>query len=95
MGDPVPQMDQGGQQPADAYQPVPGTGSDRPPARPIGQTCVLARLSARAQFGDQLRQHLSGQSGHPAIGNRSGTTQTPRRTRPCSAPHSETSEPSR
>ena len=80
MGDPVAQMDQGGQQPVDEHQPVPGAGSDRPPARPIGQPCVLACLPARSQFGDQFGQDLSGQSGHPAIGNSGSTSQSPRPT---------------
>ena len=61
MGDPVAQMDQGGQQPVDEHQPVPGAGSDRPPARPISQSRVLPRLPARSQLGDQLSQHFPGQ----------------------------------
>jgi hypothetical protein len=46
VGDPVAQVDQRGQQPVDEHQAVPGTGADRPPARPIGQPRVLARLPA-------------------------------------------------
>jgi hypothetical protein len=64
----VVQVHQGGQQPVDEHQPIPGSRPDRPPARPIGQSCVLARLLARPQLGDQLGQNLSGQSGHPATG---------------------------
>jgi hypothetical protein len=78
MGDPVAQVHQGGQQPVDEHQPVPGTGSDRPPARPIGQACLLTRLPARSQLGDQLGQDLPGQSGHPAIGDSSSMGQAPR-----------------
>ena len=65
-------MHEGGQQPIDEDQPVPGTGSDRPPARPIGQPGVLACLPARPELGDQFRQDLSGQSGHSAIGDSDG-----------------------
>ncbi len=79
MGDSVAQVHQGGQQPVEEHQPVPGASSDRPPARPIGQPRVLARLPARPQLGDQLRQNLRGQSGHPAIGDRGGTGKSARR----------------
>jgi hypothetical protein len=58
MSDPMAQVHQGGQQPVDDHHPIPGTGSDRPPARPIGQPCVLARLPARAQLGDELSQQF-------------------------------------
>jgi hypothetical protein len=37
MGDPVAQVHKGGQFPVDEHQPVPGTGPDRPPARPIAR----------------------------------------------------------
>ena len=77
MGDPVAQVHQGGQQPVNKHQPVPGTGPDRPPTQPTGQPCVLARLPARPQLGDQLRQDLRGQPGHSAIGNSGGTGQAP------------------
>jgi hypothetical protein len=70
-------MDKGGQQPVEEHQPVPGTGSDRPPPRPIGQPRILARLPARSHLGDQLGQDLPGQSGHPAIGDSGDTGQTP------------------
>jgi hypothetical protein len=60
VGDAVAQVHQGGQQPVDEHQPVLCTGADRPPARPIGQSRVLARLPARPQLGDQLRQDLPG-----------------------------------
>ncbi len=59
MGDLVALVHQGGQQPVDEHQPVPPAGSDRPPARPIGKACVLARVPARSQLGDQLAQDLS------------------------------------
>ncbi len=75
MGDPVAQVHQGGQQPVEEHQPVPGTGSDRPPTRPIGQPRVLTRLPARPELGDQLSQHFPGQPGHPAIDDSGGTSQ--------------------
>jgi len=78
MGDPVAQVHQGGQSPVDAHQPVPGVRPDRPLARPIGQPCLLGRLPARPQLGDQLRQHLPGQSRHRAIADSGGTGQSPR-----------------
>jgi hypothetical protein len=79
MGHSVAQVHQGGQQPVDEHQPVPGTRPDRPPPpRPIGQPRVPARLSARSQLGDQLSQNLPGQPGHPAIGDSGGTGQRPR-----------------
>ncbi len=56
MGDPVAQVHQGGQQPVQEHQPVPSTGPDRPLPRPVGQPCVLARLPARSQLGDQLSE---------------------------------------
>jgi hypothetical protein len=59
MGDPVAQVHQGGQQPVDEHQPVPGAGPDRPLPRPIGQPRVLARLPARPQFDDQLSEALN------------------------------------
>jgi hypothetical protein len=63
----------------------------RPPGeRPIGQACVLTRLPARAQFGDQLGQHFPGQSGHPAIGDSGGTGQAPRHTTPRPVLHTST-----
>ena len=65
MGDPVAQVHEGGQQPVEEHQPVPGSGSDRSLARPIGQPCVLTRLPTRPQLGDQVGQDLRGQSGHP------------------------------
>jgi hypothetical protein len=71
------QMHQGGQQPVDEHQPVPGTGSDRPLPRPICQPCVLARLPARPELGDQLSEDLRGQPRHSVIGNRGGTGQRP------------------
>jgi hypothetical protein len=80
MGAPVAQVDQGGRQPVEEHQPVPGAGADRPPARPIGQACVLARLPARSQLDGQLGEDLPGQPGHPAIGDRGGTGQAPRHT---------------
>ncbi len=80
MGDPVPQLHQGGQQPFNEHQPVPGASADRPPARPIGQPCVLAGLPAWSQLGDQLSEHFSGQPGHMAIGDSGGTGQAPRHT---------------
>ena len=75
MGDCVAQVHEGGQQPVEEHQPVPGTG--RPSARPIGQPRVLARLPARPELGDQLSQDLRGQSGHPAIGDSGGSGQGP------------------
>jgi hypothetical protein len=84
MGAPVAQADQGGRQPVEEHQPVPGTGPDRPPPRPIGQACVLARLPARAkldgQLDGQLGEDFPGQPGHPAIGDRGGSRQAPRHT---------------
>jgi hypothetical protein len=80
VGDPVAQVHQGGQQPVDEHQPVPGTGPDRPLPRPIGQPCLLARLPARPELGDQLSQHFPGQSGHPTIGDGGGSGQGPRHT---------------
>jgi hypothetical protein len=74
----VAQVHEGGQQPVDEHQPVPGTRPDRPPPRPIGQPRVPARLPARPQLGDQLSQNLPGQPGHPAIGDSGGTGQRPR-----------------
>jgi hypothetical protein len=59
---------------------VPCTGAGRPPARPIGQPCLLAGLPAWSQLGDQLGQDLPGQSDHPAIGSSIGTRQRPRHT---------------
>ena len=56
---------------------MPGTGSDRPLARPIGQPRVPVRLPARPELGDQLSQHFPGQPGHPAIGDSGGTGQRP------------------
>jgi hypothetical protein len=67
--DSVAQVHEGGQQPVDEHQPVPGASPHRPPARSIGQACVLACLPARAQLGDQLSQDLPGQPGQPAIGD--------------------------
>ena len=77
MGDSVAQVHQGGQQPVDEHQRVPGAGTDGPLARPIGQTCVPARLPGRPELGDQLSEGLRGQSGHSAIGNSGGTGQRP------------------
>ena len=77
MGDPVAQMDQSGQQPVEEHQPVPSTGTDRPPLGPIGQPRVPARLPTRPQFDDLLNEDLRGQSGHSAIGDRGGTGQRP------------------
>ena len=77
MGDAVAQVHQGGQQPVEKHQPVPGTGSDRPLPRPIGQPCLLTRLPAQSHLGDQLGQDLPGQSGHPAIGDNGGTGEAP------------------
>jgi hypothetical protein len=76
MDDSVAQVHQGGQQPVDEHQLVPGTGADRPLPRSIGQACVLARLPAR-QFDEQLSEGLRGQCGHSAIGNSGGTGQRP------------------
>jgi hypothetical protein len=78
MGDPVAQLHQRGQQPVEEHQAVPGTGSDRPPPRPIGQPRILARLPTRSQLGDQLGQHLSRQPGHSAIGDSGGTGKSAR-----------------
>ncbi len=93
MGDTVAQVHQSHRQPIEEHQPVPGTGSDRPPARPIGQPRIPARLPARPQLRDQLRQDLRRQSGHPAIGDSGGTGEE------CSTHHdlapSVTSNPSR
>jgi len=75
--DPVAQVHEGGQQPVNEHQPVPGTGPDRPLPRPNGQPCVLARLPARPHFDDQLSEDLRGQPGHSAIGNSGGTGQRP------------------
>jgi hypothetical protein len=77
VGDPVAQVHQGGQQPVDEHQPMPGTGPDRPLPRPIGQACLPARLPARPQLDDQLREDLRGQPRHSAIGNSGGTGQRP------------------
>jgi hypothetical protein len=77
MGDAGAQVHEGGRQPVGEHQPVQGAGSNCPPARPVGQACVPARLPARSQFGDQLSQNLRGQPGHSAIGDRSGTSQRP------------------
>ena len=92
MCDPVAQVHQGGQQSVDEHQPVPSTGSDRPPARPIGQPRVLMRLPARPELGDQLRQHFPGQSGHSAIGDSGGSRQRPGHTTTLPPP-SRTSRP--
>ncbi len=40
--------------PVEEHQAVPGTGPDRPLPRPIGQSCVLTRLPAGPQLGDQF-----------------------------------------
>jgi hypothetical protein len=76
MGNSVTQVHQGGQQPVDEPQPVPGAGSDRPSARPIGPP----RVPARTQLGDQLNQGRRGQPGHPTIGDSGGSGQAPRHT---------------
>ncbi len=68
------------QQPVDEHQPVPGTGPDRPPARPVGQPRILARLPARPELGHELSEHFTGQPGHPATSDRGGTGQRPRHT---------------
>ncbi len=94
MGDPVTQVHQGGQQPVHEHQPVPGASSDRPLARPIGQPCVLARLPARSQLGDQLRQNLRGQSGHSAIGDSGGTGKSARHITTLPVLHTSTVKPS-
>ena len=78
MGDSVAQVHQGGQQPVEEHQPVPGTGSDRPSTRAIDQSRVLACLPARSQLGDQLGQDLARQSGHSAIGDSGGTGKSAR-----------------
>jgi hypothetical protein len=78
MGDSVAQVHQGGQQPVEEHQPVPGAGADCPLPGPIGQPRVLACLPARSQLGDQLGQDLPGQSGHPAIGDSGGTGKSAR-----------------
>jgi hypothetical protein len=62
--------------------------------RPIGQPCVLPRLPARAQFRDQLSQHLPGQSAHTAIGDRGGPGQHPRHTTTLPVLHTSTVKPS-
>jgi hypothetical protein len=75
----VAQVHQGGQQPVDDHQPMPGTA--RPPlARPTGQPRVLAPLPARPQFRDQLSEHFPGQPDHPAMGDSGGTGQASRHT---------------
>ncbi|MEX5721065.1 hypothetical protein [Geodermatophilus maliterrae] len=71
------QVHQGGQQPVNEHQPVPRARPDRPLARPIGQSRVLARLPFRPELSDQLGEHFLGQSGHAAIGDSSGTGQRP------------------
>ena len=60
MGDPVTEVHEGGQQPVDEHQPVPGACSDRPLPRPICQSCVLTRLPSRSQLGDKVSQNLRG-----------------------------------
>jgi len=72
VGDSVAQMHEGGQQPVEEHQPMPGTGPDCPLTRPIGP----ARLPARAQ----LSQDLPGRPGHPAISDSRGSGQAPRHT---------------
>ena len=93
MGDSVAGVHQGGQQPVDEYQPLPGTRPYRPLARPIGQSRLLARLPAWPQLA------------RPAQPPPPGTAQSPgdrrqRRLRPESSTHSDpapsfTSTPSR
>jgi hypothetical protein len=87
VGDAVAQVYQGGQKPVDEHQPVPGTCPDRPPARLIGQACILARLPSRPQLGDQFSQNLSGQPGHPAIGEAAARVRLLDTPRPCSVLH--------
>jgi hypothetical protein len=86
MGDSVAQVHQGGRQPVEEHQPVPGTGPDCLLARPVGQSHVLACMPARPELGDQFGQHFSGQSGHSAIGDRGGTGQRDRHTTPLPRP---------
>ena len=78
MGDSMAQVDQGGQQPVDEHQPMPGAGPDRPLTWPIGQACLPARLPSRPELDDQLSEDLREQSGHPAFSDSGGTGQAPR-----------------
>jgi hypothetical protein len=66
VGDSVAQMYQGGQQPVDKHQSMPGAHPDCPLAWSIGQPCVLTRLPARSQLGQDHR----GQARDTAIGDR-------------------------
>jgi len=75
MGDSMAQMHEGGQQPIEERQPVPGTGSDRPLPWPIGPSRFPAVLPTRPPLGNQLSHGLTGQSGHPAIGDSGSSSQ--------------------
>ncbi len=78
------------QQPVDEHQPVPGTGPDRAPARPIGQARVPARLPARPELGDQLSQHFAGQPCPRRSATAAARARLLDRLRPCPVLHPST-----
>jgi hypothetical protein len=75
MGDPVAQVHQGGQQPVEEHQPVPGTGPDR---RWRGRSASLAswRGCQREPSSATSSARSCGDSPVPrAIGDSGGTSQ--------------------
>ena len=60
MGDSVAQVHQGGQQPVDEHQPVPGASSDRQLPRPLGQSSEGKPGTRKGRFGKQSRTRFGG-----------------------------------
>lgn len=67
MSDPVTEMDENGQEPVDEHEPVLRTGAHCPPPRPGGKPGLVTLLPQRAHFGDEFSDHISRQSGDPAV----------------------------
>ncbi len=67
VGDTVPHVREGGQQTVDEDQLVPGSGTDGPPVRPVGQSRLVTGLPDRANFRNQSGDHLMREPRDPPV----------------------------
>ncbi|WP_432908515.1 hypothetical protein ACQP1S_01540 [Micromonospora matsumotoense] len=67
VGQPVAEMDQGGQQPVNELEPVLGACSDPATAGPRGEPVMVLCPPPRPYLGDQVLNHGAGQARQPSV----------------------------